>query len=228
MFGEPQQWLVVLFMLVPGFIVTSMQRGFRPRRFATQFDWFVTSILYGISLNAAASIILLIAVCNYQEMTVDQVSTQFRGLRITWILWYFVVLYLLAVLWGIITGRWQTIGLRAIANRLGITPYGEHGSVWARVFDKQVPASKEAIWVKIRLGGGTTIFGRLRHSSAIVEQDKPIEIYISPYYELSGEGWKRPSLQQGIGASDGIYLKITHEYSVEFFFRNRDWKFLES
>ena len=227
MFGDLQQWLVLLVMLVPGFIVASIQRGFRPRRFATQFDWFVTSILYGISLNAAALIILLIAVYNYQELTIAQVSAQFLTLRITWILWYIVALYLLAVLWGIITGRWQTIGLRAIVNRLGITPYGEHGSVWARVFDKQVPANKKAIWVKICLGGGTTIFGRLRHSSALVEQDKPIEVYISPYYELTSEGWKRASLQQGIAVSDGIYLKVTDEHSVEFFFQNSDWTFLE-
>lgn len=227
MFGDLQQWLVLLVMLVPGFIVTSIQRGFRPRRFATQFDWFASSILYSIYLNAVVFIFWLLAVPDGQALTIDGVSKQFGSLKITWLLWYLAALYIIAVIWGAITGRWQTIGFRAIANRLGITQYGEHGSVWARVFDRQVPARKGAIWLKICLEGGTTIFGKLRHSSARVEQDKPIEVYISPYYELTNEGWKRASLPKGDEISDGIYLKIINEHSVEFFFKDRDWTFSE-
>jgi hypothetical protein len=123
--------------------------------------------------------------------------------------------------------KWQTIGLGAIVNRLGISPYGEHSTMWARVFDKEAPSGRDAIWVKISMGDANPIFGRLRHSSARVEQDKPIEVYISPYYELTTEGWKRPSLERDGEESDGIYLKITDETSVEFFFRDKGWDFAE-
>jgi len=49
--------------------------------------------------------------------------------------------------------------------------------------------------------------------------------YISPYYELTDKVWKQPSLTSDGEESDGIYLKITDENSVEFFFRNQEWKF---
>ncbi len=224
MFGNLQQWLVLMVMLVPGFIVTSIQRGFRPRRFATQFDWFVTSVLYGITLNAACLILLLLVVPGYKTLNVIDVFNQIQTIKVLWIVLYFCGLYILAVVWGGLTGKWQIIGLRAIVNRLGITPYGEHSSVWDRLFDKQVPSGRDAIWVKISMGDADPIFGRLRHSSAWVEQDKPIEVYISPCYELTKEGWKPTSLAREGEESDGIYLKITNETSVEFFFRDQAWE----
>ena len=225
MFGDLQQWLVLLIMLVPGFIVTGIQRGFRPKLFATQFDWFATSVLYGISLNAVFLIFLLIVVPGAKALTVDNVSNQLKTLKFSWIAFYFFGLYLLSLVMGSLSGKWPAIGLRAVLNRFGITQYGEHSSVWARVFDKQVPSSKNAIWVKISMGSAPQIFGRLRHSSAQVEQDKPIEVYISPYYELTDKGWKRPSLSSDGEVSNGIYLKITDENSVEFFFRDQEWEF---
>ncbi len=228
MFGNLQQWLVLMVMLVPGFIVTSIQRGFRPRRFATQFDWFVTSVLYGIGLNAACLILLLLVVPGYKALNVVDVFNQIQTLNVLWIALYFCGLYIISVICGGLTGKWQIIGLRAIANRLGITPYAEHSSVWARLFDKQVPSERDAIWVKISIGNAIPIFGRLRHSSAWIEQDKPIEVYISPYYELTKDGWKPASLERDREGSDGIYLKITNETSVEFFFRDQEWEFTKA
>ncbi len=231
MFADLQQWLALLIMLVPGFIVTSIQRGFRPKRFATQFDWLATSVLWGVSLNAMVLVLIVLTIAltiaDYRVLTIEEVGRRFRDFKIAWLVWYFVSLYFLSAIWGIILGKWPVLGLRAILNRLGITSYAEQSSVWDRIFDKQVPADKRAVWVRIRLTEGATMFGRLRHSSARVEQDKPIEVYVSPCYELTADGWKRASLLKGDEISDGIYLKIINEHSVEFFFKDRDWTFSE-
>ena len=227
MFGNLQQWLVLLIMLVPGFIVTSIQRGFRPRRFATQFEWLSTSLLWGVSLNAIVLVLIVLTIADYKALTITDVCRLFRDFKIAWLVWYFISLYSLSAICGIIIGKWPVLGLRSILNRLKFTPYAEHSSVWDRIFDEQGPAYKKAVWVRIALVEGATMFGRLRHSSAIVEQDKPIEVYVSPCYELTSEGWKRVALPHGDEKSDGIYLKITDDQSVQFFFKEIDWTFSE-
>lgn len=41
-----QQLLGAMVMLVPGFIVTSTRRLFRPKRFESPFEWLVTTLLH--------------------------------------------------------------------------------------------------------------------------------------------------------------------------------------
>lgn len=227
MFGDLQQWLILLIMMVPGFIVTYIQRGFRPKRFTTQFGWLANSILWGVSLNAIMVTLIVLTTTDYRVLTIADVGSQFQDLKIAWLVYYFIVLYSLSTICGIIIGRWPVLGLRPILNRFKITPYGEQSSVWSGIFEIEVPTDKKATWVRISLGEGATVFGRLRYVNERVLQDKPIEVYVSPCYELTAdEGWKRTALPHRDEKSDGMYLKITDKQSVQFFFKEESWAFL--
>lgn len=224
MFGDLPQWLALMIMLVPGFIVTSVQRGFSPKKFPTQFDWIVSSILHGIFLNALVLAGLVLFYVKDFSITLCEVRTQLPAFKVEWVLWYFAVLYFLAVVFGFVFGNWPQLQLRSILNRMEITRFSEHSSVWDRIFDKWVPENRKAIWVKSRLDDGSVIFGRLRHSSANVFQDKPIELYVSPYFELTPNGLGKTALPSGGPTSDGIYLKLTNEQYVQFFFKSDAWE----
>ncbi len=217
-----QQAFVALILLVPGFIVTSMQRGFKTKTFSSQSEWFVTSILQSIFLNLVT---FAIASCfiDIYGYTIKDAEIKLRDINVINVYYYFILLYAFAVIWGIVSGKWQSLGFRAVANKLGITPYGEHSSVWDRLFDKQVPDDARAIWVTTIIDDGSEILGRLRHSSEIVVQDKPIELYITPYYVMENGAWKSPILINNGGVSNGIYLKLTDGRSVKFYFRHKDW-----
>ena len=46
-----QQLAVALIMLVPGFITTSIQKVFAPRRFSSDLHWTISSLLLALTLN---------------------------------------------------------------------------------------------------------------------------------------------------------------------------------
>ena len=220
-----QQLLVALVMLVPGFIVTRIQRGFRPTRFPSQFEWFVSSILHGVVLNAALLFAVLWFVPDYRSTTLLDASEKLQKLSVQGAVFYLTVLYLFAVAWGAVSGRFSFLELRAITNRLGLTPYAEHSSVWARIFDKQVPANRSAIWIRFDGDDGAQCLGRLRHSSEVVELDKPIELYLSPLYVFSdeSESWDISRLSKTGEKSDGCYMRLTSDSAAQFLFREQDW-----
>ena len=218
-----QQLLVALVMLVPGFIVTRIQRAFRPRRFSSQFEWFVSSILHGIVLNAVLVIALLWFVPGYRAITLIEASVRLKQLAIPDVALYLAVLYLVAGIWGAISGMFSFLELRALANRFGLTRYAEHSSVWARIFDVQVPDDRKTTWLRFDGGNSEQFFGRLRHSSEIVEQDKPIEVYFAPLYRLVGDQWQPVILSGTPEKCDGCYMRLTHENSIQFFFRDSEW-----
>ena len=218
-----QQLLVALVMLVPGFIVTRIQRAFRPRRFSSQFEWFVSSILQGVVLNAVLIITLFWFVPDYRVMTLLEASSRLKQLAIQDVAFYLTALYLFAVIWGAISGRFPFLELRALANRFGLTRYAEHSSVWARIFDVQVPNNRKATWLRFDGGNSEQFFGRLRHSSEFVEQDKPIEVYFAPLYRLVDDQWQHVSLSGTPEQCDGCYMRLTPENTIQFFFRALEW-----
>lgn len=217
-----EQALLLLILVVPGFIVSSIQRAFGARNYSSQFEWFVSSVILSILLNftVSASYVLfdMMPFNTYKE-----VLKQLPEIKIFHIVIYAAIVYISAVVFGILSGKWQTSSLRRLAVKLGLTSYAPNSSVWDRLFEKQVPDNRRRIWIRTTINQGTEIFGRLRHSSEIVEQDKPIEIYVSPFYVLHDGAWKKSSINKNEYPSDGIYLKVSNEGNVQFYFRNDDW-----
>lgn len=217
-----QQAFIALILLVPGFIVTSMHRGFKTKIFSSQFEWFVSSILHSIFLN----LVTIGAAINFIDVSsysVKDAELKLKDIGLIDVYYYFILLYVFALLWGILSGKFQSLGLRAMANKIGLTPYGEHSSVWDRLFEKQVPDNAQAIWVSTTIDNNVHILGRLRHSSETVIQDKPIELYIAPYYVLENGNLNVPSLPDSGGVSNGIYLKLTDEKNIKFYFKADSW-----
>lgn len=217
-----EQALVLLVLVIPGFIVTSMHRAFGIKIYGAQFEWFVVSVAQSIFLNFVTLVVFvsfdLIQISTYEEVIKKLPKTSIDELLI-----YILSVYFVGAIWGGITGKWQQTSLRSLANFLKITKYAPNLSVWDRLFDVQVPDGKKRIWVYTKTSDSTEIFGRLRHSSEIVSQDKPIELYISPYFVKVNDQWERPSILSADNFSDGIYIKLTDEQYMQFYFKGDDW-----
>jgi len=217
-----EQMLVLLVLVIPGFIVTSMHRAFGTKSYENQFEWFVVSVIQSIFLNILTLMFFvnlnLIHIVNYEEAI-----KKLPQVPIDQLLFYIFSVYLVGAVWGAVTGKWQQTSLRSLAKALKITKYAPNPSVWDRLFEVQIPEGKERIWVYTKAADATEIFGRLRHSSEIVAQDKPIELYISPYFVKTNGDWHIPSMSSNENCSDGIYIKLTDEQYIQFYFKGDDW-----
>lgn len=218
-----EQAIVLLVLVVPGFIVTTMHRAFGTKSYDAQFEWFVVSVIQSVFLNFITLIFFvstnLVQIVSYEEALKHLPKTPIGDLFI-----YIFTVYIAGALWGGITGKWQQTSLRSLAKVLRITRYAPNPSVWDRLFDVQVPKGKERIWVYTKTADATEIFGRLRHSSETVAQDKPIELYISPYYVKTNDMWKKPSIFSEENCSDGMYMKLTDEKYIQFYFKDENWR----
>ncbi len=220
-----QQLFVALVMLVPGFIATNIQRAFAPRRFSSDLVWTVTSLLISVVLNLLLGCIAIIYFHNIDVLSlpITEAASRLKGISTWETLAYIVVLYLSAVVWGLLSGAFQKFRFRALLNRLHLIPFAEHPSVWDRVFAVRVPLERPITWLKLRLDDERVIIGHLRHSSEYIDKDQPFEIYLDQIHEWDNADWKPVALGvQGEGA-DGIYLRLLASQPAEFYFRERGW-----
>jgi len=86
----------------------------------------------------------------------------------------------------------------------------------------QRPKDRPFTWIKIHSnnGMGMVIFGRLRHASSIIEQDKPIELFLKPAYEIHKDQLSQLSCMGR--QADGIYVRVGTADIVEFYFNAED------
>jgi len=217
-----EEFIVGLIFLVPGFISAEAERTFQPRRFDSAYDWTTSSLLRSIGLNIAglAAVALLglagILPQNIPELKMSTINPFLQDLHLGTALIYILALYLASALWGALLGIYPQVTLRELANSWNLTTMGRHDSVWARIKDKQRPPERPHTWIKVHLDNDKMLFGRLRHASSTVEQDKPIELFLKPVYEMES-GELSPLTTKGVEA-DGIYLKLGEAHRVEFYF----------
>ena len=79
-----------------------------------------------------------------------------------------------------------------------------------------IPKDRPFTWIKIHSSNGKVLFGRLRHASSIIEQDKPLELFLKPAYDIQKD---RLSQLNCMGQqADGIYVRLGRSDIVEFYF----------
>ena len=219
-----QQLAVALIMLVPGFITTSIQKAFMPRRFGSDLHWTVSSLMIALVLNL---LVLFPFVLMWRPkifgLTLKGVS-QIDDITVTVVLVYTLILYAAAVLLGFLLGSFPKLRLRALLNKAGVTGFAPDPSVWDRIFSKRRPPDRPITWLCLRLGDGHALLGHLRHSSEYIDMDKPFEVYLEHPYEWKDKHWVRLE-SHSIGAkADGIYTRVLPEQVVEFYFAKEGWK----
>ncbi len=213
-----QQLVVALIMLVPGFIGTNIQKAFSARRYASDFEWVVKSLLVAIVLNGI-TLIFFIRLFGYDHITnpIGQVPSLANSIRIVDVFYYLGSLYLSSILYGFSLGLYPNLQLTAILNRLKLTNVGREESVWNTIFRKHRPEDRKATWLKIKESNELVIIGRLRHSSVNVDMDLPFEIYMNKVHYQSDDGRYVPY------ASDGMYLRLMPNQQAEILFKEEDW-----
>jgi hypothetical protein len=219
-----QQLAVALIMLVPGFIATSIQKAFAPRRFSSDLHWTVSSLMIALILNLVVLFpFILIWRPKVFGFTLKAVS-QIDDITITVVLIYVLILYAVAIALGALLGFFPKLRLRAVLNSAGLTGFAQDPSVWDRIFSKRRPPDRPITWLCLRLGDGHVLLGHLRHSSEYIDMDKPFEVYLEDPYEWKDKHWIRLETHSLGARADGIYTRILPEQVVEFYFAKKDWK----
>lgn len=218
-----QQILVALLLLVPGFIATNIQRSFYPKRFGSDFQWTVSSLLLAIVFNGI--LLCIFAMLRLQNFSIPIVEAleELKHLSVEYALVYFVTLYLLSIIWGILRGSLRQIGFRSILNRIGLIPFTDDPSVWVRVTRMHLPKDRPIIWLKLALDDGRTVTGHLLFCSELIDRDKPFEIYLGQVHVLQNNTWTPLQDASCNLRADGVYMKLTVSQSAELYFREKGW-----
>ena len=219
-----QQLLVSLFLLVPGFISTEIQKSYSPKKYETDFQWVVSSLLISLVINAMLIFIILL----FSEFRIDtklsEVSSLDDEISLFTVGIYVFLLYGFSVLWGILSGAYPLFGLKAFLNHFGIVPYAHNPSVWDRIFEVRRPKERPVTWVKFNQCNEVYL-AHLCHSSSHVEMDKSFEIYVDRVHRHECNKW----VPYGFGQNsdhipcDGVYFRITPESFIELYFQNINW-----
>ena len=211
-----QQLLVALVMLVPGFIATGVQRAFLPKRFSSDLQWVVHSLLLAAFLNGLVLSAFLINDSSYLSLSVEDLTVKLKQVKVETVAFYLLALYSGGAIWGALSGAIPKLGLRAMLNQFGIVSYSEDPSVWHRLFVKQRPTSRPKTWVQLGLDDGRTILGHLCHGSEHIDKDQPFEIYLDEVHVRSGPIWEPI-------AGDGMYLRLNPDQPAELHFKPVGW-----
>lgn len=217
-----EQLIVGLLFLVPGFISTAAEKTFQPRRFNTAYEWTSSSLVRSIGLNILGIIFIVLLSklglisSEVLPLKIQNIDEGIRQLPFYAVFFYIIGLYLFSAVWGSVIGIYPQLTLRALANKLKLTSLGRHHSVWRRIKDVQRPKERPYAWIKIHLHNEKILFGRLRHASAIIEQDKPIELFLKPVYEVHQDQIFQPTCMGQ--NSDGVYVRLRDADIVEFYF----------
>jgi hypothetical protein len=212
-----EQLCVALLFLVPGFIETSVRRAFRPREFSSDLERIVSSLIFSLVLNSFAFLCLLLAF----RVEIGEFSNKLAGIHTPWLALYVIVLYGTSAAIGMVRGMFASLDMRALLNRVGLTKFSDARAVWDDVFSKHVPDGRKAPWIRIRQSGQTAAFGRLRNSSALVDRDKPIELFLMPVYRDGAGGLTR--INDSAGREAGLYFRLRPDDAVEFLFMEDSW-----
>ncbi len=219
---DVEQLIVGLVLLVPGFISTSTQRLFQPRQFESTYQWTSSSLIRSIILNLLG--ILVIAgtarvawiPSEILSFTTIHIKKSIIELPFVYMLIYVTGLYLFSAITGLISGIFPQLTIKALVHKLGLSSLGRSESVWRGIKVDERPKDRQITWVKIYFHEGKTVFGRLKRASAIVEQDKPIEIYLKPAYEVQNDQLNQLTCMEQ--QADGVYARLQGADVVEFYF----------
>ncbi len=220
-----QQIFVTMIALVPGFIVTSIHRIFAPKRYASDLQWLVISLLIALILNFIMVISYLIFTeSKLIHVSVKDLSTQLQNVTVLDILIYLGLLYFSSIVVGIIFGLFPESSIQGLLNRIGLTKFTEHTSVWHRVFNIRRPKDRRKTWLRLKLNDGRIVLGYLRNSSAYIDKDKAFEVYLERPHEWVKDKWIPLWSNVDKNEIDGIYTRIIPSQVAEFLFvESAEW-----
>ena len=132
--------LISIFLVLPGFFATSVQRTTQNiRGWYTEpapMTWAAISLLRSVVLNVFCLIILLIFISPVNlDKEISSVKNQVSALKIKLIIEYVVILYISGLFWGIVSGFANSFEIHKRIFIKGWTNVSPNPNVWNAVVD---------------------------------------------------------------------------------------------
>jgi len=220
-------FLLTLVLVLPGFVTTLVERAFQPRRFAEFSEWLAVSVLRSLWLN-----LLVLAAFVWwtdpgiTDLKLSELADHLNAVALQQAALYVAAVYAAAPVWGVLKGTVWWLSFRAVLARGRWSKLRPFDNVWNDVLRSaltQPGVGTPTPWVRVSVGEGRVVLGRLRKSSVHVDRDKPIEVYLSPAYEVTGGPLQDLRIAIPGIHFNGIYLRIGPETFVEIYATRPDW-----
>lgn len=221
-------FLLTLVLVLPGFVTTLVERAFQPRRYAEFAEWLAVSVLRSLGLNlAVAAGFVWWSDPALLQRPLSSVPDAIEAVTLARAALYVATLYALAPVWGVLKGTVAWLSFGAVLARGRWSKLRPFDNVWNDVLRTALvlPGARTAPapWIRVSVGEGRVVLGRLRKSSVHVDRDKPIEVYLSPAYEVTAGPLEPLDIRLAGIRFQGIYLRIGPETFVEIYAAGPDW-----
>lgn len=225
--------LVAIFLILPGFAATMVQRtvqhatrGVADDLQVSAVTWAAVSLIRGLAINFIVATVFLLWVIDVElSRQVGELKQIAGGIELRTVVLYFVALYALAAVWGGVSGianRFEILNRLFLRGWIGISPFpntwtGALGEFFRGIDPGLVP------WAIIKSKDQPALVGWAYSGSTRVDKDKPFEVVLRNAFYLD-RGRPVP-----LEAPDGLvhrftYLHITPEMQVHVFSGPGNWR----
>lgn len=212
-----QGLIILLFFVIPGFIVVESSNIIAPTRKCSTFDKTIASVIWSTLIHLPVISIIAVIICIHKTRY-DEVFVALNNhavITAICLIAYFVFISCIAApILGYIFTRYKKRILRVfLKEKLNIL---QATSVWDYIKNEVRPYVGNlsyAIRAKITMSSGVKYYGDITVMPAIIDDDKPYNIYIQKVKRVDEKGHKE-SLDQ----INGVMLNSAKIESVEIKF----------
>ncbi|SLN34007.1 DUF6338 family protein [Oceanibacterium hippocampi] len=233
--GSIDTLLLSLFLFLPGFLTASIQSVLKGSAPQTTGTWLATSVVRSL-VYAAIGAALLPFISSVEidfGLPLSKLGEQAGAITLADLITLLLLLYAIAVLWGIATVLARTRSFQEIAFLARLTPIRAETDVFNTLINDEYrdgkgdppPPNATRAWLRVKESETRTILGRLAYTNVMIERDKPFEVYFDLAYEWSAAG-ARPITLAGTTGNDLVayYIRVGTGQSVEFYRTTENWR----
>ncbi|MCK9914115.1 DUF6338 family protein [Microbacteriaceae bacterium K1510] len=226
--------IIAVFAILPGFGSAAVRATLKPQQSPSAGEWVAGSVVASLFLNAIAFLLFSLL---FRSIYLDQPLSVLGGQLLAQSGWtalgYLTFLYLLALVWGLISGfAGEKFEPRVLAYRLRLTPISPRPTVFTDVLTDLLGSAEnrarrgqpdqEVAWLRMHRDG-KLILGRIGNTSVNFGTGDPIEVYLSPGYVFAG-GMVIEAYGRGADVRQrGLYLRLRAEDIADILVAPASW-----
>ena len=209
-----QGLIVILFFIVPGFTVVEVSHIISPVRKGSSFDKSILSIIWSTLIHLPATLFVIIILwVNGAKLSNTFTSIQNNIGEVSfYLLCYFIfVACIIAPIIGYAFPKYKKYLLkRILREKMNIL---QATSVWDYVKTEIRPSINNAIRAKFNMKSGIKYYGDIVGMPAIIDDDKPYDIFIQKVKRVSKLG-----VEERLDGINGMMLNSANIDSIEIKF----------
>jgi len=226
--------IIAVFAILPGFGSAAVRATLKPQLNPSAGEWVAGSLVASLFLNAVAFLLFSLL---FRSIYLDQPLSALGGQLAAQSGWtalgYLAFLYLLALVWGLISGfAGEKFEPRVLAYRLRLTPISPRPTVFTDVLTDLLGSAEnrarrgrpdqEVAWLRM-YRDGKLILGRIGNTSVNFGTGDPIEVYLSPGYVFIG-GMVIEQASRGVDPlQHGIYVRLRPDDVADILVAPASW-----